>query len=379
MWALSGVRVLDLTRLLPGAIATLLLADLGAEVIKIEDPAGGDYARWMPPLLAGTGAFFRASNRNKHSVILNLKDERGQAVLQRLVHSADVLVEGFRPGVAARLKCDYATLSAHNPRLIYVSLSGWGQTGPYAQRSGHDLNYVALNGLPGSMGTPQPPGGQIADVSGAYASVMGISAALYQREKTGTGAYLDVALAEAALPFVMYQWVESLLTGLPGGQGSLTGGMACYAVYFSADEQPLALAPIEPKFWHNFCAAVQRPDWLPLHQDLAAQARLKAEIQALFATHTAAEWDARLGGADCCFTRIVPPARVADDPQVQARGLAGVGDDGVPWLRSPVHLGPDKPPLIPAPQPGEHTRQVLAGLGYSPAALDALAAAGVIR
>ena len=147
---LSGVRVLDLTRLLPGGVCTLLLADMGAEVIKIEDPGGGDYARWMPPLVDGLGVFFRATNRNKQSVILNLKDERGQAVLKKLAETADALIEGNRPGVMARLHCDYHTMQAVNPRLIYCSLSGWGQDGPYAQRSGHDLNYLSIAGMLGA-------------------------------------------------------------------------------------------------------------------------------------------------------------------------------------------------------------------------------------
>src|SRR5262249_50349429 len=160
---------------------------------KVEDPQGGDYARWMPPLIDGLGAFFRTSNRNKRSIILNLKDERGQNVLHRLVQTADVLIEGNRPGVTARLKCDYDTLKAINPRLIYCSLSGWGQTGPYTEVSGHDLNYISVNGIQGAMQTPQPLGGQIADVGGAMVGVMSITAALYQREKTGMGTYLDVA------------------------------------------------------------------------------------------------------------------------------------------------------------------------------------------
>jgi crotonobetainyl-CoA:carnitine CoA-transferase CaiB-like acyl-CoA transferase len=378
MPALHGIRVLDLTRLLPGAIATLFLADLGATVIKIEDPHGGDYARWMPPLQDGIGAFFRTSNRNKRSLILNLKEPQGQAVLHELVKSADVVIEGFRPQVTTRLRCDYATLSAINPRLVYCSLSGWGQTGPYDDLSGHDLNYVALNGLQGSMRTPQPLGGQVADVGGAYVGMMGILAALFQREKTGKGDYIDTALFESGMPFAMYQWVEALTVGTTGGTGSLTGGMAFYDVYLSADGHSMALAPIEPKFWQNFCQAVQRPDWLPLHTDLSEQSRLKAEIRALFATKTAAEWDALLSQADCCFTLITPPAHLAQDPQVQARGMAGIGTDGVAWMRSPLRLTSDQFSIGRAPLYGEHSRAVLAEFGYAETAIDTLFAAGIV-
>ena len=176
----------------------MLLHDLGAEIIKIEDPRGGDYARWMSPLIDGLGVFFRSSNRGKKSIVLDLKSEAGQAVLHKLVETADVLIEGFRPGVTARLGADYDTLRAINPRLVYCSLSGWGQTGPDAQVSGHDLNYIARNGVLGAESNPSTPGSQVADVGGSYVAVMGILAALLKRHQTGYGDYIDVALSEAA-------------------------------------------------------------------------------------------------------------------------------------------------------------------------------------
>lgn len=370
---LKGVIVLDLTRLLPGAICTLFLADMGATVIKIEDPSAGDYARWTPPLLDGQGAFFRASNRNKQSVVIDLKHAEGQAVLHRLAQDADVVVEGFRPNVTARLSADYATLSGINPRLVYASLSGWGQTGDYAEKSGHDMNYVALSGLLGGMRTPQPLGGQIADVGGAYAAAFGIATSLFARERTGVGAYLDIALFEAAMPFGMYQWVESVVAGAKGGQGSLTGGVAFYDVYASADGIPMTFAPIEPKFWANFCGAVQRPDWVARHID----ASIKEELIALFASKPASVWDALLTDADCCFSLITPPERLTDDPQVRARDMAGIGADGVPYMRSPVHTGEEHPTIGRAPNWGEHTRTVLQQ-HYSEAELEALFASGAV-
>lgn len=375
---LASVRVLDLTRLLPGALCSLFLVDLGADVLKIEDPAGGDYARWTPPIIDGLGAFFRASNRGKRSAILNLKDARGQALLQRLAAEADVLIEGFRPGVTTRLGCDYETLRAINPRLVYASLSGWGQDGPYVERGGHDLNYLALGGVLGGMRTPQPLGGQVADVGGAYAAALGIAAALFRRAVTGQGDYVDVSLFEAGLPFAMYQWVESVTLGLPGGGGSLTGAMPYYNVYHSRDDQPLALAAIEPKFWQNFCQAVDKPEWIAMQNDFSQMHDLKQQVAALFRRRTADEWEALLGDVDCCFTRIVPTEKLAEDPQVQARGMAGVDASGLPWMRSPVRLNSAGFAQAPAPEYGQHTREVLRATGLDDAEIDALHAAGVV-
>jgi len=373
---LDGIRVLDLTRLLPGAVCTLLLVDMGAEVIKVEDPFAGDYARWMPPLHAGQSAFFRATNRGKRSIALNLKQADGQRALHRLAASADVVVEGFRPGVTARLGCDYATLRAINPRIVYAALSGWGQDGPYAPVSGHDLNYVALSGLIGAMRTPQPLGGQVADVAGSYVGVMGILAALLRRDRTGEGAYIDVSLMESALPFVAHSFIEASVSNTRGVQGGLTGGMASYDVYISSDGQAMALSALEAHFWANFCKAVDRPDWVSRQHD-ADQEALRDELTALFATRTADEWDALLGPADCCFMRVVAPRDLPDDAHIQARGALGLTESGLPWLRSPIRMGSDLP-LAPqsAPDHGEHTHAILAEAGYSDDEIAALLASG---
>lgn len=372
---LFGVRILDLTRLLPGGVCTMLLADLGAQVIKIEDPNGGDYARWMPPLIDGLGAFFRAANRNKRSVILNLKDERGQAVLKKLAEKADVLIEGNRPGVMARLNCDYASMKAVNPRLIYCALSGWGQTGPYAQRSGHDLNYLSIAGMLGALHRPQPFGGQVADTGGALVAVGAILAALFQRERTGEGAYIDASLFESGLLFLFQPWVEAVTTR--GEPGTLTGGLACYNVYTARDGKRVSLAALEPKFWANFCHAVGRPDLIDDYQSPSRQSYLLAEVAGIFALRTAAEWDALLRDADCCYAPVNTLNVIADDPHIRARDLLGVAEDGVPWMRSPFRLDPV--PAGAAPGYGEHTRAELRAAGYTDAEIDALYAAGVAQ
>ena len=379
MKPLTDTRILDLTRLLPGAICTMLLGDLGAEIIKIEDPITGDYARQMPPLIKGMGAFFRSSNRGKKSIVLDLKQPAGQAVLHHLVKDADVLIEGFRPGVTARLGADYETLRAFNPRLVYCSLSGWGQSGPMAQVSGHDLNYIARNGLLGGELNPQTLSAKVADVGGAYVGVMGILAALLQRERSGEGDYVDVALSEAAMPFAMLGWVHGNCQERGDEALNLGGANACYRVYYCADDEPVALSAVELKFWANFCEAVDRQEWIALHTVTDRQPALIEEVAALFRSKSAAEWADLLHDADCCFSLVIAPEALLDDPQMMARGMVGTTAEGIPWMRSPIRLADDETNLQPAPAYGEHTRQVLLDCGYTESELEALSAAKVIR
>ena len=334
----------------------------------------------MPPLIDGMGAFFRSSNAGKKSIAIDLKSEAGQAILHRLVETADVLIEGFRPGVTARLGADFQTLRAVNPRLVYCSLSGWGQSGPYAQVSGHDLTYIARVGLLGADKNPSTPGAQVADVGGAYVAVMGILAALLKRERSGDGDFLDVALSEAAMPLAMAAWVEAQSPSSDDAFISLRGESACYRVYWTADDQPVTLAAIEPKFWANFCRAVDKPGWIEQHHDRDRQPALIEALATLFKTKTATEWAALLDDTDCCFSRVVSPAQLLDDPQVQARGMAGSDEAGVPWIRSPIRLASAAGPQRgEAPQHGQHTSSVLEEVGYARAEIEQLLAAGIIR
>lgn len=376
---LQDVRVLDLTRLLPGNVCTMMLADLGADVVKVEDPTGGDYVRWMPPLIDGLSAYFRMNNRNKRAIILDLKKPEGQTVLKRLVEKADVLIEGFRPGVMARLGCDYESLKLINRRLVYCSISGWGSDGPYEARSGHDLNYVSIAGLTGAMENPQVMGGQIADIGGAYMAVNGILAALLRKERTGEGGLVDVSLFESSLPFSLYGWVEGLLTGTAGGKGTLTGGTACYRIYRTRDGEHISLAALEPKFWGNFCTAVERPDLVADYLAPERQAYLRTELEEIFALKTAAEWAALLDNADCCFARVNAPSAIGDDPHIQARGLVGKAADGAPWMRTPVRISDTEFTVGTAPKYGEHTRVILREAGYTDAEIDLLASTQVIK
>ncbi|MCA9581196.1 MAG: CoA transferase, partial [Myxococcales bacterium] len=259
---LSGVRVLDLSRLLPGPYATLVLQDLGATVDKLEDTAGGDYLRFLPPLAEGENPGFAALNRGKRSLSLDLKHPEGVRVFRRLVGAYDVLVEGFRPGVMERLGLSYETLSVDHPRLIYCAITGYGQDGPHRDRAGHDLSYLARAGIVAMAGPagdiPALPGMQAADVAGgALPAAIGIVAALLDRARTGRGTYLDLSVAEGALALGMLGLMPAL-AGVSAARGEdlLTGGLAVYGTYLAKDGVPVTMATLEPKFWMTFCAQV---------------------------------------------------------------------------------------------------------------------------
>jgi alpha-methylacyl-CoA racemase len=377
---LANVRVLDLTRLLPGGLCSLMLADMGADVIKIESPDGGDYLRWMSPIsdTDGQSLYFHALNRNKRSVVLDLKDEIGQAVLQHLSKTADILIEGYRPEVMKRLNCDYEALREFNPKLIYCSISGWGQDSPRADQGAHDLNYVSQAGLVSAMKDAQPLGGQVADVGGAYVAVSSLLAALFRRERTGEGAYLDVSLFDSALPFAALPWMEAMATPQPEARGMLTGSYAFYNVYEAKDGEPVALSALEPDFWENFCRAIRRPDLIENYADPARQRYLRNELGEIFSLRSADEWEQLLGDVDCCFSRVTETGNLAENLRTRARGALGVDANGLPWLRSPIRLELGKVERSPAPYYGEQTREVLQEAGYSAEEIEGMVAAGVI-
>jgi crotonobetainyl-CoA:carnitine CoA-transferase CaiB-like acyl-CoA transferase len=317
---LDGIAVIDLTRLLPGAAATMLLSNFGADVIKIEQPGLGDYARQMPPLVDGEGAVFRATNRGKRSLALDLKTADGKAALLRLASTADVLVEGFRPGVMRRLGLDYPALRNINERLIYVSLTGYGQTGPYAAMAGHDINYIALAGLLGVTGAI--PGVQIADLAGgSLQAVIGILLALMARHKTGRGQYVDVSMLEGAwwlmtLPLAVY----SANGEIPEpGAATLSGRYACYQMYRAADGRWLAVGTLEPKFWAALCGKLGHPE-LVADQFVEGerQATVIETLRKIFATKPSHEWLDFFRGADVCVTLVRNIAEVAADPHLRS-------------------------------------------------------------
>ena len=357
MRPLDGLVVLDLTRLLPGAAATMQLANFGAEVIKIEEPERGDYGRWIPPYLDGDGAVFHMVNRGKKSVALDLKSDSGREAFLKLAQTADVVVESFRPGTMERLGLSYETLRASNERIVYVSITGYGQDGPWAAMAGHDINYLALGGaleLTGTRGGPPAiPGVQIADLAGgAMQAVTGVLLALAARARTGRGQAVDVSMVDGVAWLLPVALGMHAATGeLPArGDGVLTGRYACYRVYEAADGRWIAVGALEPKFWQALCRALGCEQLIAdQFAEGTRQEEIVAELARLFRTRTAEEWFERLRPADVCVTPISNVAEVA------AHFGLGRGDSVVaPKLsETPGRLGGQPPRL------GEHTHQIL--------------------
>lgn len=381
---LSGVRVLDLTRLLPGPYCSLLLAHLGAEVVKIETPRIGDYARYLPAEIGGD-ALFAAVNRGKKSVALNFRNPRGREILVELARTADVFLEGFRPGRVLHWKIGYEDLRSSNSRLIYCSLSGYGQEGPYSQRAGHDLNYIAAGGLLGlnglAGGPPVPPSVQIADLAGGMLAAIAILGALVGRERTGQGEYLDIALLDAVASWAMPFALSGFLRGGPNperGRLALGGGLPCYNVYLTRDGKYLALGALEPPFWSAFCEASGRPDLLGRQFDEEA-IPLVAE---LFATRSQEEWLRLLGDRDACVEPVLSIAQMSAHPQVIARGLVvpepGPFPGGRGQLGSPLRVE-GLPTLGDPPRLGAQTREILGALGIDPSQLRELEAKAILK
>ncbi len=391
MAPLEGLKVLDLTRLLPGPYCTLVLADLGAEVVKVEAPDGGDYARWMPPLHGEYSALFHALNRGKRSIALDLKSEAGREVFERLLRAGyDVVVESFRPGVMERLGLPYQRLAAIEPRTILVSISGYGQTGPLKTRAGHDIDYVALAGVLGFNGTkggpPVVPGVQIADVAGgSLCAAVGLLAALYERERTGRGRHVDVSMTEGALALMTMHLASRKAGGPPlvRGEAPLSGAYPCYGVYETADGRYMALGALEPHFWQRFCQAVGREDLAASGLDTGASGeKVKEEVRAIFRSKSQAEWIRFFESCDCCCEPVLEGEEVFEHPQHRARGTFFEGEDGLRHVRTPIRFaeGEEPPPRrAPAPGLGAHTDEVLEGIGIDAEERQRLRQLGALR
>jgi len=381
---LRGVRVLDLTRLVPGPVCTQHLADLGADVVKLEDTGAGDYA---PPALRAI------VNRNKRGLQLDLKQPEGAEAFLRLARDADVVVEGFRPGAMARLGLGYDEVLAVNPRIVYCSLTGYGQSGPYRHRPGHDLNYCGHAGVADQIGvdadTLALSNVPIADLmGGALTAAMGILAALFDAARTGRGRHLDIAMADGALAHAVMPLatLAAQASTRRAGADTLTGGLACYALYRTADDRFLAVGALERKFWDTLCDVIERADLKPQHRtgDAATEARVRDALAAIFGARPLAHWEACFARADCCVSPVHTLEEALADPHFRARGM--VVDTVHPTLgaltqvASPVKMSRHAFALQRhAPRPGEHTVELLREAGCSEAAIAALLENGVAR
>jgi len=371
---LEGIRVLDLTRLLPGSYATLMLADLGAEVIKLEDPRGGDHARQMPPLANGTSVYFTVLNRNKRSLALDLRSPEAAGVLDRLVPQCDVVVDSFRPKTATRLGVDVPAIHRRNPSAICASITGFGKTGPYADRAAHDINYEALAGLLSLSSEPKVPGLLIGDIGAAYQATSQIVAALFRRERTKATTDIDVSIHEAALQWMVFPSARHLVAGAVGDprQLPLRGEAARYNVYKTADDRWLALGALEEKFWVNFCERIGRADLAPLHDVPGAQqAHALDDVRALIRTKTRDQWLAAFADIDVCLTPIYSLDEALADPHVLARGLVTRADNV-------IYIGAGRQ-VRPAPALGADTDEILATLGLTTAERSDLRERRVVR
>ncbi|MGN6571697.1 MAG: CaiB/BaiF CoA transferase family protein [Pseudolabrys sp.] len=344
MQPLAGLLVLDFTTLLPGPLAGLMLAEAGAEVIKIERPGGEDMRRF-PPFKDGASAAFAMLNRGKTGLTLDLKSEADREKLKPLIARADIVLEQFRPGVMARLGLGYDDMRAINPRIIYCSISGYGQDGPRADEAGHDLNYIGATGLldlqPGALGQPTVPPALIADIAGgSFPAVINILLALRLRDRTGEGSQLDIAMTDAMFTFAWYALAIGTATGRfpQPGELSLVGGSPRYQLYPAKDGKLVACGALEQKFWDAFTQAIELP--AALADDRRDPTKTRDAVAALIAARSSEEWRPILDKADCCATIVAPLAEAMRDPHFVARGLFAqeveIGQGALPALPVPI-------------------------------------------
>jgi alpha-methylacyl-CoA racemase len=391
---LEDIRVLDLTRLLPGGFCSLLLADFGAEVVKVEDTGGGDYVRWAPPYygedddqaLGTRSALYLALNRNKRSIRLDLKREEGREAFLRLVSEADVVLESFRPGVMERLGLGYERLRERNPAIVYCAITGYGQTGPNTARAGHDTNYLGLNGLLGLTGRPDGPpiqsAGQIADLGGgALMAAFGVLAALHERGRSGEGQLVDVSMTDGSLAWLAMVVGRYFCDGVAPGRGELelAGGILCYLPYEAADGW-VTCGALEPKFWAAFCHGVRREDLIEKQFERPGGDAWR-EVADIFRSRSREAWRTFNEEHDCCIEPVLDLEEALDSDLVREREMVveleqpRIGN--VRQLGIPVKLSRTPGGIQdPAPALGEHTRELLAEAGYSAEEVQALIDSG---
>ena len=376
---LDGLTVVDFSRLLPGPFASLVLADLGAEVTKVEDPKGGDYLRWFPPLTGNYSCGFAALNSSKRSLAVDLKTEQGRQIVAALIDRSDVLIESFRPGVMDRLGFGYETLRKSNPGLIYCAISGYGQTGPYRHRAGHDMNYLSIAGVMSICGRaesgPVPQGVQIADIGGGSSNaVIGILAAVVHRERTGEGQHVDIAMTDGAVSWATLHAVPHLVGGeTPGRETEYLNGGSYYDYYRTRDGRYMSVGSIEPKFFTALCAAIGRETLvaeLPVeHKGGEAWREIKSALADAFVERTLAEWIEVFADVDACVEPVLTLEEMSRHPQTTAREMivdVPMRDGAVQrQVGSPFKFsGTSAAYRSVGPRLGEHTDEALAEAGF---------------
>ncbi|MHB9099471.1 MAG: CaiB/BaiF CoA transferase family protein, partial [Syntrophales bacterium] len=380
---LKGLKILDFTTLLPGPYATMMLADMGADVLRIVSGSRPDLVDFMPPCIAGTNLSCAAATlgRGKRSMALNLKDPRAVKIVLGLITSHDILIEQFRPGVMAKFGLDYATLKAANPSLIYCSLTGYGQTGPFRSRAGHDINYLARSGIASYSGRkasgPSLTGMQIADIaSGSNNSVIGILAAVVHRQMTGEGQHVDVSMTDGVIAFNAIAGAAYLTdeTEARREEGVLNGG-SLYDFYETKDGEYLSFGGLEPQFFAAFCETIGRPDLIPGGVFPMDISRIKGEVRALLKTKTREEWMPLFGKVDACVEPVLALGEALRDPHVAARGLVVEvklpGGGTARQLGHPIRYSATPAEYRSAGVPaGTHTREILRELGYAEGEID---------
>lgn len=387
---LEGLRILDLSRLLPGPLATQMLGDMGAEVIKIEDTGSPDYVRNFPPHIKGQSLYYLAVNRSKKSLYLNLKSDKGKEIFLKLVETADVVIDSFRPGILKKMGIDYDKAKEHNPAIIYVAVTGYGQESEFAQKAGHDINYLGYTGIlslnANSEGVVMPPV-QYADiVGGSYATVMAVMAAYIEKQRTGKGQQVDVAMTDVLIPLLVFQMAEYLNSGKQNTPGShmLSGGLANYNVYKCKDGKSVALGSLEPKFWMQFCDMIGKPEWKPrIFPSPEMVAALKKDLSELFLTLNRDEWVDKAKEHDICLTPILDLKEAHELNYFRERAIFTEHEHPeygkYRSINQPIQFH-NKPAenLSPPPVEGEHTSEILSTIGLSENEINTLKESKII-
>ena len=388
---LEGIKVLDCTRLLPYQYCTMILGDLGAEVLKIEEPKQGDYGRWGDTSRTTESTAFVMANRNKRSMKLNLKDERGKEIFKRLVTTHDVLLESFRPGVMERLGLGYKEIRRLKRDIIYCSATGYGQSGPYRDKAGHDINYLAISGILGCTGEhtgrPVIPGIPFGDMAGGGVfTALSIIAALLGRERTGKGQHLDVAQTDLLTSLNLLNLAEALAQekGQQARPYNLRGATLCYNTFKTLDGKFIALGALEEKFWRNFCKAVGKEEWIPNHLIPYKEGeQATEEVKDLFASKTQQEWLELFEGVDTCITPVLTPEETLKDRHLKERKTITSMEDSQRGETTQIGFPAKFSEALnarrsPAPFFGQHTQEILNSLGYTSSEIEQLAKDGVI-